>query len=113
MSSLIKINRIAYALGSAITLTLLSVCVERAGPELAQYGDSIFKPELRGGFPVAYLFDAPGISREGQLAFGEDKLFVGAFFVDIAIYFAIILLATLAVSHYWSAYKKGAGRTSS
>jgi hypothetical protein len=110
MSRLIKISRIAYAFGSAITLALLSVCVERAGPELAQYGDSIFKPVLRGGFPVAYLFDAPGVSRERQLAFGEDKLFVGALIIDIAIYFAIVLLVTLVVSHYWSAYKKGIGR---
>jgi hypothetical protein len=98
MSRLIKASWIAYALIAAITLALLSVGVERTGPELARYGDSIFKPELRGGFPLAYLYDAPGVSVERQLSFGEDKLFVGSLIIDIAIYFAIVLFIILAVS---------------
>lgn len=112
MSRLIKVSRIAYALISAITLALLSVFVERVGPELAQYGDSTFKLVLKGGFPLAYLFDAPGVSVERQLSFGEDKLLVGALIIDIAIYFTISLLAALVVLHYQSAHMKGTSRTS-
>ena len=106
-----KLSLIGISLVSAITLTLLSVCVERVGPELAQYGnlcgpravDPCYKPVVKGGFPVAYLFDAPGISVERQLSFGEDKLFTGALILDIALYFAIILLASLIVLHRRSA----------
>jgi hypothetical protein len=107
---LIKVTRIAYALISAITLALLSVFVERVGPELVQYGDSIYKPVLRGGFPLAYLFDAPGVSVERELSFGGDRLFVGALIIDIAIYFAVVLVATLVVSHYRSVRMKGTSR---
>src|SRR5437764_11469751 len=99
MPRLTKLRLIGIALVSAITLAFLSVCVERMGPELAGYGnlcgpsaaDPCYKPVLKGGFPVAYLFDAPGVSVERQLAFGEDKLFIGALVFDIAIYFAIVL----------------------
>jgi hypothetical protein len=112
MSRLIKASWVVYALISAITLALLSVFVERTGPELAQYGDSIFKPVLQGGFPLAYLFDAPGVSVERQLSFGEDKLFVGSLIIDIAIYFAAILIAALVVSRYLSAHTTGTSRGS-
>jgi hypothetical protein len=62
-----KLSLIGLVLISAITLALLSVYVERVGPELAQYGNlcgpradvPCYKPALKGGFPVAYLFDAP------------------------------------------------------
>lgn len=88
---------------AAITLALGSAHVERIGPRLVQYGnlcgpgaaDPCYQPELKGGFPVAFLFDAPGVSRERQLAFGEDKLVVGALVLDIAVYFALALLAAL------------------
>lgn len=89
------------ALMAAIVLALASVHVERIGPRLVQYGnlcgpiaaDPCYQPELKGGFPVAFLFDAPGVSRERQLAFGEDKLDVGALVLDIAVYFVLALLA--------------------
>jgi hypothetical protein len=111
MPSLPKFISINVAFISAITLTLLSVHVERMGPELAVYGnlcspsgsDFCYKLVLKGGFPLAYLFDAPGVSRERVLAFGEDKLSVGALALDIAIYFAIVVLVMLGVSHFWSA----------
>lgn len=112
MSRLIKASWMAYALIPAVTLALLSVLVERTGPELVQYGDAIFEPALRGGFPLAYLFDAPGVSVERHLSFGEDKLFVDSLIIDIAIYFAIILIVTLVVSHYRSARTTGTSRTS-
>ena len=101
MSRLINMKRIGLALVSAITLALLSVHVERVGPELAEYGnlcgpnaaDPCLKPVLKAGFPVAYLFDAPGVSVERQLAFAEDKLVVGALLLDIAFYVVLVLLA--------------------
>lgn len=107
MPHLKKLRLLGAALISAITLAFLSVYVERVGPELAAYGnlcgpsaaDPCYKPVLKGGFPVAYLFDVPGVSVERQLAFGEDKLFAGALVLDIAIYFVIALFAMLVVSH--------------
>lgn len=106
-----KFVLIIAALISAITLAFLSVHVERIGPELVAYGnlcgpsgyDSCYKPVLKGGFPVAYLFDAPGISVERQLAFVEDELSIEALVLDIAIYFAIVLPAILVVWRCWSA----------
>ncbi|WP_020652289.1 hypothetical protein [Massilia niastensis] len=89
----------------AITLALMSAHVERLGPDMVSYGnlcgatasDPCYKPALKGGFPVAYLFDAPGVSRERQLAFGEDKLHAGALVANIAVYFAILMLIVGAV----------------
>jgi len=106
MSSFIKFISISGALILAVTLAILSVQLERIGPELVVYGnmcgpngsDFCYKPVLKGGFPVAYLFDAPGVSRERQLAFGEDHLSVGALVLDIAIYFAIALFVMVLVS---------------
>ena len=106
-----KLSLIVVALISAITLAFLSVCIERMGPELAAYGnlcgrsgsDPCYEPVLKGGFPAAYLFDAPGVSVERQLAFVEDNLFVGPLVLDVAIYFALILFAIAAVSHRRSA----------
>lgn len=100
------LRRGALALVLAVTIALLSVFVERTGPELVQYGntcgpgatDPCYKSVLKGGFPVAFLFDAPGISVEGRLSFGEDDLSPGALILDIAAYFAIALLAVRAVT---------------
>lgn len=118
MPSLTKTSSISGALFLAIALAFLSVHVERIGPELVVYGnlcgssgsDFCYKPVLKGGFPVAYLFDAPGVSRERVLAFGEDKLSVSALVLDIAIYFAIVLPVMLGVSHFWSARMQAAHR---
>jgi hypothetical protein len=44
------------------------------------------------GFPLAYLFDAPGVSVEHQLSFGEDTLHPVALVLDIAIYWSTIML---------------------
>ncbi|KFI08130.1 hypothetical protein JN27_04800 [Massilia sp. BSC265] len=54
---------------------------------------------MTGGFPLAYLLDVPGVSRERQFAFGEDKLSVGALIFAIAVYFALTLLLVLGFSH--------------
>jgi len=95
----------ALSLIAAFVLTILSVNIERIGPEQAAYGnlcgphmnDLCYEPVLKGGFPIAYLFDNPGISVEHQLSVGEDDLRAGALLLDVAIYFALILLAALAV----------------
>jgi hypothetical protein len=110
VSRLVKVSLIGLALILAITLALLSVSVERVGPELVQYGDSDYKPVLKGGFPFAYLFDAPGISVERHLAFVEDKLSVVALILDIAIYFALALLTIRVAWRTCSARKQTASR---
>ena len=105
MSRSSKVRMTGLAFISAVILALLSVFVERTGPELARYGDSDFRPVLKGGFPVSYLFDMPGVSVQGKLSFGEDMLSAGALVFDIALYFAIVLLTTVALSRRWSARK--------
>jgi len=82
----------------ALLLTAISSNVERTGPELAAYGNLCgptkdqlcMKPRLNGGFPLAYLFDAPGISVEGQLSFGEDEFRTAPFVFDLVVYIAFI-----------------------
>jgi hypothetical protein len=116
MTRVTILTLIGLVLVIAIALTLWSVNVEQIGPELVVYGnlcglsgfDFCYKPVLKGGFPVAYLFDAPGISVERQLGFFEDNLSVGALVLDVAFYFAIVLLTMLAVLRCWSALKKSA-----
>jgi hypothetical protein len=100
----------------AITQALLSVFVERSGPELVQYGnlcgltgsDPCYKPALKGGFPFAYLSDSPGVSMENQLSFVEDQLFSGALALNIAVYFAFMLLLLLVISRYRDAFRSAA-----
>lgn len=95
-----KLIRAALTLVAAVALTLGSAYVERMGPEQVQYGnlcgaagsDPCYQPALKGGFPFAYLVDAPGVSVERQLSFGEDTLHEGALVADIASYFAILML---------------------
>lgn len=90
----------------ALMLTLLSSFVERIGPEVAAYGnlcgphhnDLCYQPVLKSGYPIAYVFDAPGVSVERKLGV-EDKLSAGAFVLDIAIYFVIFLLVFRVVAY--------------
>lgn len=104
---------VVLSLIAAIVLTILSVDIERTGPEQAEYGNlcgpehssPCYEPVLKGGFPVAYLFDIPGISVQHQLAL-EDEFRVGAFFLDVAIYFALTLLAALAVRAAWTRLRR-------
>jgi hypothetical protein len=103
--------RIVVALAVAVALAFLSVGIERVGPEQAQYGNlcgpqaasPCYEPVLKGGFPIAFLFDAPGVSVERQLGFGEDELHAGALVADIAGYFALGLLAMSLYSRSRSA----------
>jgi hypothetical protein len=90
----------AMAVVAAIVLALLSVRIERTGPQQVAYSnlcgptmsDLCYRPVLKGGFPIAYLFDAPGVSVEEQLGFGEDNLHYGALVADIALYFIAVLI---------------------
>jgi hypothetical protein len=103
-----KLGLLGITILLAITLALMSAHVERVGPDMVLYGnlcgatgsDNCYKPALRGGFPISYLFDAPGVSRERQLAFGEDNLQVGALAANIAVYFSILMLAV------WGAWRR-------
>jgi hypothetical protein len=100
-SALTKVGLASIAFVLASVLALLSVLIQRTGPELVEYGNlcgptlssPCHKPALKGGFPIAYLSDAPGVSVERQLAFIEDNLHPEALALDVAIYFAVILFA--------------------
>jgi hypothetical protein len=71
-------------------VTLVSVGIERRGPELAQYGNlcgpthdqPCMQPALNGGFPMAFLVDVPGVSVENQLTLIEDRFVPLGFAVD-------------------------------
>lgn len=101
-----KLMLLGVALITAVVLAFLSAQFERTGPEQVQYGnlcgastsDPCYKPALTGGFPVAYLYDAPGVAVERQLSFVEDKLHLGALVANVALYFAILVLISWAVS---------------
>lgn len=101
-----RVRRFSVALGVAVALTLLSVRFQRTGPEQVVYSnlcgpdanDLCYRPVLKGGIPVAYLFDAPGISVENQLAFVEDDFHGGAFAIDVVLWLAAIIVGySLAV----------------
>jgi hypothetical protein len=97
--ALIKVRLVSLTFVLANVLALLSVLIERTGPELSSYGnmcgptasDPCYQPALKGGFPLAYLVDVPGVSVEHQLSFAEDHLRLEALSIDIASYFAAIL----------------------
>jgi hypothetical protein len=94
------VGRTSMALFLAFTLTVLSMRIQRTGPEQVVFSnlcgptssDLCYRPVLKGGFPVAYLFDAPGVSVEDQLAFGEDNFHPGAFVADMIAYLAIVAI---------------------
>ena len=101
---------IALGLVLSITVAILSVNVERIGPEQIEYGnlcgssgsDACYKPAYKGGFLVAFLVDAPGISVEYQLAFVEDNFYPWAFVLDVAIYFAVCMLVISLIARRYS-----------
>jgi hypothetical protein len=115
---LAKAGLVSLAFVLAVTCALLSALVERTGPELVEYGNlcgpshsaPCYQPALKGGIPFAYLFDAPGVSRERQLAFIEDNLRTEALLLDIGVYFAVILLAGAAILRGWSDHSRASNR---
>lgn len=97
----------------AFASALLSVLVQSEGPELASYGnmcwptanEGCYQPVLKGGFPLPYLLDMPGVSVEHQLAFGEDTLHRVNLVLDIAIHWSTILFLIWFVSRRLNAVK--------
>ena len=85
------IKLIALIIVSAC-LALLSVKIERRGPELVQFSDMCgprsdqpcLRPSLKGGYPMAFVVDTPGVSVENQLFF-EDRFIPLGFVVDWAV----------------------------
>jgi hypothetical protein len=107
MSSVLRrVGRGMLAFLLAFALTVLTVRVQRRGPEQVVFSnlcgptqnDLCYRPVLKGGFPLAYLFDAPGVSVENQLAIGEDNLHAVPFAIDVAIWLAVVVLAGRAVA---------------
>jgi hypothetical protein len=100
--------RIVGLTALAVLLSLLSVHVERSGPEQAPYGNlcgatadqQCLEPVLKGGFPIAFLFDAPGVSVEHQLFVGEDHLRVDLLAANTALYLGAMLLLGHAVQRH-------------
>lgn len=100
------VGRICLALMLAITLALLSALMQRIGPEELPYGnlcgrsgsELCMEPVLNGGFPFPYLFDAPGVSRERQLAFVEDDLRTPPFLLNVVVYFFVVVLVNIVVA---------------
>lgn len=96
---------------SALLLAGFSSNIERNGPEVAAYGDMCgatqdqpcMKPRLNGGYPWAYLFDAPGISVEDRLSFGEDEFRMYPFLADLVTYLAVFAVGTHLVRRARSA----------
>ncbi|WKB55678.1 hypothetical protein [Eleftheria terrae] len=88
----------------AVLLSSLSGQVERTGPELAAYGNVCgprhdqlcLEPVRNAGFPIAYLFDAPGISRERNVAIVEDEFRPFAFCLNVAVYLVALLVILAA-----------------
>jgi hypothetical protein len=83
---------------SAFASTCLSALIHRTGPQLVQVGNlcgaggdaPCLQPVLKGGFPVAYIFDAPGVSVEGKLFF-EDDFYPWSFAFDFCIYVLVMI----------------------
>jgi hypothetical protein len=98
--------RILIAASAALTLTCSSFAYQRRGPELVVVGnlcgpktdEFCYAPVLKGGFPLAYIYDTPGVSVEGKLSIGEDKFRGGRFLLDALIYFALAV-AALGAAH--------------
>lgn len=82
----------------AFLLAFGSSYLQRLGPDHAIYcslGTAKApvlcpKPRLNAGWPAPFLFDTPGVSREGQLAFVEDEFRAAPFTATVAFYFLVL-----------------------
>jgi len=107
MRDALKLFLLAVA---ALALTLLSLEVERVGPELGEAGNLCgpnrdqwcYVPVLNGGWPFAYLFDKPSISVPNQLGV-EDKFETPRFLLDLIFYFG-------ALTGAWLGWRRRRGR---
>ncbi|NKI97120.1 hypothetical protein [Rhizobacter sp. SG703] len=95
-----KLTGFAALLFVSAVVAASSVRIERRGPELVQYSDMCgplhnqpcMRPTLKGGFPLAFLVDMPGVSVENQLSVGEDQGDPLAFVADWGLYAACLWL---------------------
>jgi hypothetical protein len=96
--------RVLLAALVALTLTCSSFGYQRRGPELVVVGnlcgpntdEFCYAPVLKGGFPLAYIYDTPGVSVEGKLSLMEDHFRAGRFLLDVLMYFALGMVALVA-----------------
>lgn len=102
MKAVIRVVGLALAaVLLATALAILSVYIERTGPELAAYGnlcgastnEPCYELALKGGYPFAYLFDSPGVSVEHKLSFIEDKFIPSWFLANCLAYLFILCCA--------------------
>jgi hypothetical protein len=98
----------------ALAVTLLSLLIEREGPELASYGNlcgpssnqACREPVLNAGFPFPYLFDQPGVSVERKLHLLQDNVRTTPFALNFFAYLAILATAILAARRLRNAVPK-------
>ena len=78
----------------AVSLATLSLRLERVGPTPVNWDQELCAPEplhpcaqgvLQGGWPLAFLFDRPGISVMGKLGFFEDLFRLRTFAFDAVV----------------------------
>jgi hypothetical protein len=85
---------------ASFVLTLTSSFIHQNGPETAQYsnlceitGDnSCHELIIKGGFPIPYLFDKPGVSIEHQISIFEDDFLIDKFLIDLLIINTVIFI---------------------
>ena len=85
----------------ALVLTCASFWYQRRGPELVVTGNLCgpntdqfcYEPAFKGGFPLAYIYDSPGISVYGKIALVEDRFLRGRFLIDVLAYFLVLMIA--------------------
>jgi hypothetical protein len=119
--SIRAVGRICLTLVLAVALAALSSFMQRFGPEELPYGnlcgragnELCLEPVLNGGFPFPFLFDAPGVTRERQLAFVDDDLRTLPFVLNVVVYFfAVLLINTLVTPKPLKAKRNESGNES-
>lgn len=93
---------------AALALTILSVFVQRVGPEQVINGnlcgasgnELCWQPALKGGLPFAFLYDYPGVSVPNKLG-PEDTFVVLSFALDWACFVA----AQAAIIFVWKRWQ--------
>lgn len=86
---------------AALALTLASSAVERTRLEVQEWDcppapASCARPVLVGGFPFSYISDNHGVSVVGSISvfgalIGEDRMRWRPFWLNVAIYFLIVV----------------------
>jgi len=97
--------RVALSTIAGLALAISSRWYERIGRAPAAWDDELCSLDpprscregvLKGGWPLPYLVDAPGVSVVGKLSIGEDHFQPWAFAADAAIAGAVVWLLSRA-----------------